>query len=99
MTGVAYRHYLLAILLTILAFNTMEGVALGLLLQNIKTDLSLTDTQLGLLTGIAFAIFYSGMGIPLARRADRGNRTLILAVTTTLWSVALLLYGLAANFW
>ena len=93
-----HRKYLLLVLSVLLAFNLTDGLALGLLLQSIKRDLSLSDTQLGLLTGIAFALFYSVMGIPIARWADRGNRITIIAVTTTLWSVAVFLCGLAQSF-
>jgi MFS family permease len=93
-----YRQYVLVILLIILAFNYVDRVALGLVLQDIKTDLHLSDTQLGLLTGIAFALFYSVMGIPIARWADRGNRVTIISLTTLLWSAAVALCALAGNF-
>jgi MFS family permease len=93
-----YRRYLLAVLLLIQAFNAVDGLTLGIVLQNIKLDLHLTDTQLGFLSGIAFALFYGIMGIPIARWADRGNRITIIAITTMLWSVAVALCGLAANF-
>ena len=93
-----YKHYLLIVLLFILAFNCVDGLALGLVLQDIKRDLSLSDTQLGLLTGIAFALFYSVMGIPIARWADRGNRVTIIAVTAAAWSVMVALCGLAGSF-
>src|SRR5262245_11228777 len=94
----AYRSYLLVVLMFILAFNYVDRLALGLLLQSIKVDLSLSDTQLGLLTGIAFALFYSLMGIPLARWADRGNRITIIVTTTLLWSLAVAACGLASRF-
>src|SRR6516162_6382272 len=93
-----YRNYLVAVLSVILAFNYVDRLALGLVLQNIKTDLSLSDTQLGVLSGIAFALFYSLVGIPIARWADRGNRRTIIAVTTALWSVAVALCGAAGSF-
>lgn len=93
-----YRNYLLAVLMVVLASAYLDRVALGLLLQSIKIDLSLSDTQLGLLTGIAFALFYSTMGIPIARWADRGNRVAIIATTTALWSAAVALCGLASTF-
>jgi MFS transporter, Spinster family, sphingosine-1-phosphate transporter len=93
-----YKNRLLLILGVILAFNYVDRSILGLVLQNIKTDLSLSDTQLGFLTGIAFAVFYSVMGLPIARWADRGNRVTIISVTTALWSVAVVLSGLASNF-
>jgi predicted MFS family arabinose efflux permease len=93
-----YKRYLLAVLLTVLAFNQVDRLVLGLVLQDIKIDLDLTDTQLGLLTGIAFALFYSVMGIPIARWADRGNRVTIISVTTALWSAAVALCGAAGSF-
>jgi MFS family permease len=67
-------------------------------LQNIKLDLSLSDTQLGLLSGIAFALFYSVMGMPIARWADRGDRVTIISLTAALWSIMMALCGTAANF-
>jgi MFS family permease len=93
-----YKRYMLALLLIILAFNGVDGLALGLVLQNIKMDLHLSDTELGLLSGIAFALFYSFMGIPISRWADRGNRVVIIALTTALWSVMVSLCGLAGSF-
>jgi MFS family permease len=93
-----YKNYLIVVLMVIYAFNYVDRQALGLLLQDIKVDLALSDTQLGFLTGIAFFLFYSVMGIPIARWADRGNRVAIIAITTALWSLAVALCGFAANF-
>jgi MFS transporter, Spinster family, sphingosine-1-phosphate transporter len=93
-----YKHYMLAVLLLVSAFNFVDRFVLGLVLQDIKVDLSLSDTQLGVLTGIAFAVFYSLMGIPLARWADRGNRVTIIVVTTALWSASVALCGAAGSF-
>lgn len=98
MKAAVYRRYLLAVLLVILAFNYVDRLALGLLLQDIKLELSLSDTELGLLSGIAFALFYSVMGIPIARWADRGNRVTLISLTVALWSVMVAMCGLAANF-
>jgi len=81
------------------AFNVVDVLVLGLVLQELKVDLSLSDTQLGVLTGIAFAFFYSVMGIPLARWADRGNRVRVISTTTALWSVGVALCAVAGNFW
>jgi len=94
----AYRNYLLTVLLLILACNSVDRLALGLMLQNIKADLHLSDTQLGFLSGIAFALFYSVMGIPIARWADRGNRVQIIGITTALWSVAVAFCGAVGSF-
>ena len=96
--GRGYKNYLLNILMVLLAFNYMDRLALGIVLQGIKADLHLTDTQLGLLGGIAFAFFYSVMGIPIARWADRGNRVTVIWVTAALWSVAVALCGAALTF-
>jgi MFS transporter, Spinster family, sphingosine-1-phosphate transporter len=93
-----YRNYLLLTLLVVLAFNYVDRLALGLMLQDIKVDLQLSDTQLGLLSGIAFALFYSVMGVPIARWADRGNRVVIITITTALWSAAVMLCGFAGSF-
>ncbi len=93
-----YKKYLLTVLMVILAFNLVDRIALGILLQPIKIELHLSDTQLGFLTGIAFALFYSIMGIPIARWADRGNRVAIISITTALWSTAVTLCGLAGSF-
>ena len=95
---VKYRQYLLTVLLIVLAFNYVDRLAFGLLLQDIKLDLQLSDTQLGLLSGIAFALFYSAMGIPLARWADRGDRIAIITLTTALWSAAVAFCGMASSF-
>lgn len=98
MNKLTYKHYLLGVLLVVLASNTVERYALALVLQDIKADLALSDTQLGLLTGIAFAFFYATMGVPIARWADRGNRVTIIAITTALWSAALALCSLVGSF-
>jgi MFS family permease len=93
-----YKHYLLIVLLVIQAFNGVDGIAMGLTAQNIKVDLHLTDTQLGFLSGIAFALFYAIMGVPIARWADRGNRVTIISLTALVWSLLVALCGVAGNF-
>ena len=93
-----YKTYMLIVLLVTLAFSYTDRLALGLVLQNIKSELHLSDTELGLLTGVAFGLFYSVMGIPIARRADRGNRITIITITTALWSVMVALMGAASSF-
>ncbi len=94
----AYKTYLLVLLAIVLASNAMDRVAFGVLLQSIKIDLDLSDTQLGFLTGLAFALFYSIMGIPIARWADRGNRVMIISLATMLWSAAVALCGAAGTY-
>lgn len=94
----AYKRYLLILLMVILAFNFVDRLILGIALEDIKSELALSDTQLGFLSGLAFTIFYSVMGIPIARWADRGNRITIIGVTTALWSAAVALCGAAGNY-
>lgn len=98
MNSVIYKRYLLLVLMLVLAFNGVDRLVLALVAQDVKNDLHLTDTQLGLLGGIAFALFYGTMGIPIARWADRGNRVTIIAVTTAAWSVAVVVCGMAHSF-
>jgi MFS transporter, Spinster family, sphingosine-1-phosphate transporter len=93
-----YKNFLLVLLLVILAFNYVDRFALGLVIDNIKADLNLTDSQLGFLNGIAFALFYSVMGIPIARWADRGNRVTIISLTAIVWSALVVLSGMATSF-
>jgi predicted MFS family arabinose efflux permease len=93
-----YKKYLLALMAIILACNYVDRLALSLVLQDIKVDFNLSDPQLGLLTGIAFALFYSIMGIPIARWADRGNRVSIVSLTTGLWCAAVVTCSLAGSF-
>jgi len=66
-------------------------------LQNLKADLLLSDTQLGLLAGFTFALFYSVFGLPVAWLADRGNRVWIVSASCALWSTFTAAFGLAQN--
>lgn len=93
-----YRKYLLGVLLLIMVCNSVDRLALGLVLQDIKRDLHLTDTELGFLTGFAFALFYAFAGLAIARWADRGNRVSIITVTMALWSAMVALCGAATSF-
>lgn len=94
-----YRRYVLGILVVVYVFNFIDRQILSILLQPIKLDLGLSDTQLGLLSGVAFAVFYVGFGIPIARLADRSSRVNIISVSITVWSVMTAVCGLAQNFW
>ena len=93
-----YKHYLLGLLTVVAVFNYLDRFVLSLLLEPIKQDLQLNDSQLGFLTGFAFALFYAVAGLPIARWADRGNRNTIVTCTTALWSCMVALCGLANNF-
>ena len=96
--GPRARAWVLFILIVVYTFNFVDRLALGLVQESIKYDLRLTDTELGFLSGIAFALFYALMGLPIARWADRGNRVTVIAVTTVLWSAMVALCGAATNF-
>ncbi len=92
------RGWTLALLTLVYFFSFMDRYILSILLEQIKADLQLSDTQLGLLSGLAFAIFYATLGIPVAWLADRGSRRDIIAVALTLWSAMTALCGTAQNF-
>ena len=92
------RGLTLALLTLAYFFSFMDRQILAILLEPIKADLKLTDTELGLLSGLVFAIFYATLGIPVARLADRANRRNIIAVSLALWSAATAACGFAQNF-
>ena len=93
-----YRRYALALLLVIYILNFIDRQILSILLEEIKKDIELSDTQLGVLGGIAFAVFYATMGIPIARWADRGSRRSIIALAVAVWSAMTAVTGLARSF-
>jgi MFS transporter, Spinster family, sphingosine-1-phosphate transporter len=93
-----YKNYALALLMLILALGYVDRMVFGVALQSIKMDLQLTDTQLGLVNGLAFALFFSVMGIPIARWADRGDRVAIIALSTGIWGIAVATCSMASGF-
>ena len=92
------RQVTLFLLTATYFFSYMDRQILAILLEDIKADLLLSDTQLGLLSGLAFAIFYATLGIPVAALADRINRVNIISVALALWSGMTAMCGLAQNF-
>ena len=96
--GHRYRHYVLGVLFLGYVFNAVDRAILGVLLEPIRREFHASDTMLGLLGGIAFALFYATMGIFLAALADRTNRRNVLAVCIALWSIMTALCGAAINF-
>ena len=92
------RNYTLFILTLVYAFNFIDRQILVILQPLIKKELMLSDTQLGLLSGIVFAFFYTIIGIPIARYADRANRRNIIAASLAIWSAMTALSGFAANY-
>ena len=95
----AYRGLVLAMLLLVYTFNFLDRQILGILVQPIKADLGLSDTQLGALGGVAFALLYSTLGIPFALLADRTSRSWVITASLTVWSGFTALCGLATGFW
>lgn len=93
-----YRSYVLALLTLVFIINFIDRQVLSVLIEPIKRDLQLTDTQLGLLSGLAFALFYVTAGVPVARLADQRSRRNLIAVCMIAWSSMTALCGLAANF-
>ncbi|MGQ0661124.1 spinster family MFS transporter [Sphingosinicella sp.] len=89
----------LLVLLLAYIFNFIDRQIIGILAVPIKAELGLTDTQLGLMGGIAFALFYSGLAIPIAWLADRKSRVNIIAISVATWSAFTALCGVAQNFW
>lgn len=92
------RGWTLALLTIVYFFSFMDRYILTILLEDIKKALDLTDTQLGLLQGFAFAMLYAILGIPVAWLADRGNRRNIIVVSLTIWSAMTAACGLALNY-
>ncbi len=93
-----YRSYVLAVLVTVYTFNFIDRQIVGILAIPIKAELRLTDTQLGLMGGLAFALFYTFLGIPIARLADRVSRIGIMTLALTLWSLMTAACGLTHSF-
>lgn len=93
-----YRYLVVTVLMVVYTFNFLDRQILSILAEPIRNDLGLSDTQLGVLTGLAFAVFYTGFGIPVAWLADRANRVRIIAAACAVWSLFSAACGLAGNF-
>lgn len=93
------RGKILFILILVYTFNFIDRQIVGILAVPIKQDLGLSDGQLGLMGGLAFALFYTGLGIPVAMLADRFSRTWIMTGALVVWSGMTAACGLATNFW
>jgi MFS family permease len=93
-----YRSYVLVVLVLVYTFNFIDRQIVGILAVPIKAELHLSDSQLGLMGGLAFALFYTFLGIPIARLADRISRTGIMTVALALWSLMTALCGFTQSF-
>lgn len=93
-----YRSYAMGLLLVIYILNFVDRQVINILAEPIKNELGLLDWQLGAMSGLAFAVFYTILGLPIARYAETNNRPRIIAVALALWSAFTALCGLAQNF-
>ena len=92
-------YYTLGVLTIVYSINFIDRQLLSILQEPIKMELGLSDGQLGLLTGFAFALFYVTAGIPIARWADKANRRNIISWSVAIWSGMTALSGLVQNYW
>jgi predicted MFS family arabinose efflux permease len=94
----ANRYLVLGLLFVVYTFNFIDRQIIGILAAPIQEELGVNDAQMGLLGGLAFALFYTGLGIPIAWLADRWSRTWIMTIALTLWSGFTALCGAATSY-
>ena len=97
--GGVYRYYVLVMLMLTFMFNIADRLVMSIVIEDIKAEFVLSDTQIGLLAGTAFTVFYLILGVPAGRLADRSNRKTMVAVSLSLWSLMSALCGAALGFW
>jgi MFS family permease len=93
------RWYVLAVMTVVYALSIADRFSISTLIEPIRLELHLSDSGIAFLTGVALALFYVTIGIPIALLADRANRRNILAIALALWSAMTALCGLAQNYW
>jgi MFS family permease len=96
--SVGYQRWLLFVLLLVCLINYADRSVVGAVAEPLRRELGLSDLQLGLLSGLSFALLYSILGIPFARLAERRSRIRIIAAATFAWSLMTVLCGAAANY-
>jgi MFS family permease len=96
--GVGYRYVVVALLAVVYTFNFMDRQILATLTEPIRKDLGFSDTQMGMLGGLTFALFYTTFGIPVAWLSDRSRRVTIMAAACAIWSLATAACGTAKTF-
>lgn len=94
-----YRWYVVGILSLAYMFSFIDRMIMSLLVEPIRTDLGISDTQISLLIGFAFALFYTCLGVPIALLADRTKRRTLIAAGIAVWCLMTAACGLARNFW
>src|ERR1700741_3637111 len=97
-TGPGRRaYYMLFVLLLAYTSNFIDRMIIGVIAEPLKHELKVDDWQIGLLGGLAFAIFYTGLGIPIARLAERHSRVKIIGWSLVIWSGLTAISGLVQN--
>ena len=94
----AWRYWTLSLLVAMATISMVDKMLITVLLDPLKHEFQLTDTQLGLLTGISFSLFFAVAGIPLGMAADRIHRRNLIAVCMTIWSLATVFCGMTTGF-
>lgn len=95
----ARRWLFLGILFLVGTSSSVDRVVISVLLEPIKQEFQVSDTMLGMLSGLSFALLYSVLGLPVARLADRGDRKLLITAAITVWSAMTALCAAAGTFW
>lgn len=93
------RRIALTMLFLVGTINFVDRQLLSILVEPVRAELDFTDTQFGLLTGLAFALFYAAMGVPVAMLADRWNRVKLIGIACVVYSGFTMACGMVSNFW
>jgi predicted MFS family arabinose efflux permease len=91
-------HYALFVLATIYVFNYIDRQLMTIVIEPVKLEFGISDTGIGLLSGVTFAVFYTVFGFPLGRLSDRIGRKPVIAFSCIAWSIVTMLCGMAGNF-
>ncbi len=97
-SGKGYQRYALLLLMIIYALNMLDRQIVNILAEPLKKDLNLADWQVGAVTGLAFAVFYTGLGLPIARLADRSDRVWLISGSLAIWSAFTVLCAFVRDF-
>lgn len=97
-TSKGYQRYALLLLMIIYALNMLDRQIVNILAEPLKKDLNLADWQVGAVTGLAFAVFYTGLGLPIARLADRSDRVWLISGSLAIWSAFTVLCAFVRDF-
>lgn len=92
-------HLSLALLALVYVFSYIDRQVVAVLIEPIKNEFGASDSQMGLLTGVAFGVVYAALGVPVGRLADRYNRSTIVAIACAFWSLATVACGFVGHFW